>query len=357
MTTKEDTGTLDERKFALDAEMQRREIALKEAEVTRRGLTATQATVAGSVLALISGIVGALIAAWSSQTIATGNSLTSLQIEQLKAQGSLDLEKSKQDATIALERKKFETSLILDAIKTPSRADAIRNLKFFVAAGFVTDADGKIAKLNDDSLPSIGAPSQESAGRALRSTGAIVQRSDSTTICTGVAVSPQHVVTANFCIGRPGSGATKPAVNFNTGGHSYPLELVAQQEQSRFALLQVEPTARLDTFLDRSRVRDPVLGERIYFALIHPDQQSVEVRTCSVVLAAVDKSDFEYDCPTGPGSAGAIIIGVKDDALLGVHHSKRLNTVGGVAAKISGALSDFASNLQAPDRAGSQSSR
>jgi hypothetical protein len=354
MTTNEDVGTLEERKFALDAEMQRREMALKEAEGARRGLTASQATIAGAVLALVSGVLGALIAAWSSQNIATGNSLTSLQIEELKAKGSLDLEKSKQLATEALERKKFETSLILDAIKTPSRADAIRNLKFFVAAGFVTDTDGRIAKLNDDSLPSIGAPSQESAGRALRSTGAIVSRADSATICTGVAISQQHIVTASFCIG---GSAEREVVNFKTGGQAYPLRLIAQQEQSKFALLEVESIARLDTFLDRSRVRDPVLGERIYFALIHPDQQSVEVRTCSVILVAADKGDFEYDCPAGAGSAGAIIIGVKDDALLGVHHSKRMNALGGVGAKISGALSAFASHLQPPDRAGSQSAR
>lgn len=354
MTTNDD-ATLEERRFALDAEIQRRDMALKEAEVTRRGLTASQATIAGAALALVSGVLGALIAAWSSQNIATGNSLTSLQVEKLKVTGNLNLEKSKQLATEALERKKFETSLILDAIKTPSRADAIRNLKFFVAAGFVTDTDGRIAKLNDDSLPSIGAPSQESAGRALRSTGAIVLRSDRTIICNGVAISPQHIVTASFCISGSGSGAAKLTVDFKTGGQSYPLRLIAQQEQSKFALLEVEPTNRLDAFLDRSRVRDPVLGERIYFAVMHPDQQSVEVRTCSVILVAADKGDFEYDCPTGSGSAGAIIIGVKDDALLGVHHSKRANALGGIGAKISGALSGFASHLQSADQAGSRS--
>jgi hypothetical protein len=353
MATKEDFGTLDERKFALDAEMQRREMALKEAEVNRRGLSASQATIAGAVLALVSGVVGALITAWSSQNIATGNSLTSLQVEKLKVTGNLDLEKSKQLATEALERKKFETSLILDAIKTPSRADAIRNLKFFVAAGFVTDLDGRIAKLSDDSLPSIGAPSQESAGRALRSTGAIVARANSAAICTGVAISQQHVVTASFCLGR---SEPRQAVNFKTAGQSYPLRLVAQQEQSKFALLEVESTARLDTFLDRSRVRDPVQGERIYFAMFHPDHP-VEVRTCSITKVAENKEDFEYDCPTGDGSAGAIIIGVKDDALLGMHHSGPANNLGGIGAKISRALSTLAGHLQASDRAGSQTAR
>src|SRR5262249_22056403 len=85
--------------------------------------------------------------------------LTSLQIEKLKAEGNLELERSKQAATESLERKKFETSLILDAIKTASRSDAIRNLKFFVAAGFVSDPDGKIVRLDDSILPSISTPS------------------------------------------------------------------------------------------------------------------------------------------------------------------------------------------------------
>src|SRR5262245_55125992 len=133
--------TLEDRKFALDSEIRLREVALKEAEA-KRGLTAAQATIAGAVIALISGVIGALIAAWSSQNIETGKSLNSLQIEELKVKGNLDLEGSRQKAAEALERNKFETSLILEAIKTPARSDAIRNLKFFVAAGFVTDTGG-----------------------------------------------------------------------------------------------------------------------------------------------------------------------------------------------------------------------
>src|SRR5438876_3989467 len=106
MTDDRNRITLGERKFALDAEIQRREMALKEAEGSRRGLSAAHATLAGAVLALISGALGALIAAWSSQSIESGKSLNSLQIEELKAKGNLDLEKSKQLATEALERKK-----------------------------------------------------------------------------------------------------------------------------------------------------------------------------------------------------------------------------------------------------------
>jgi hypothetical protein len=191
MISEGDSVQLEERKFELDAEIRRREMAIKEAEAKRTGLSAAQATIAGAVLALVSGVAGALITALSSQSIETGKSLTSLQIEELRTKGNLDIERSKQLATESLERKKFETSLILEAIKTSSRADAIRNLKFFVAAGFVSDPDDKIARLSDESLPSISMPSQESAGRALRATGKIaVSSSDGEFVCTGRGYQP-----------------------------------------------------------------------------------------------------------------------------------------------------------------------
>jgi hypothetical protein len=336
-TMKEDTAQIDERRFALDAEIQRREIALKEMEAKRGGLTASQATIAGALLALISGVLGAFIAAWSSQNIETGKSLTSLQIEELKAKGNLDLERSKQLATEALERKKFETSLILEAIKTPSRTDAIRNLKFFVSAGFVDDPDGKISKLGDDSLPSIGTPSAESASRAIRATGRIqvVSEDGAKFLCTGVAVSPQHVITASFCVGGSIGKAATTKVEFNNGGRTYPLRLVSQQEQSKLALLKVDSTATLDTFLDRTRIRDPLLGERIYFALALANQESIQLLTCEVSTNPATENDFEHNCPTGGGSAGAILIAVSDNALLGIHHSRK-STGGdtGTAAKL-----------------------
>jgi hypothetical protein len=51
-----DETRLEERKFEFEAEIRRREIKLKEAEAGRGGLTASQAAVAGAVLALVSGV-------------------------------------------------------------------------------------------------------------------------------------------------------------------------------------------------------------------------------------------------------------------------------------------------------------
>ncbi|MBV8751779.1 MAG: hypothetical protein JO328_02865 [Hyphomicrobiales bacterium] len=159
MASEQEPPSLEERKFALDAEIRRREAALKEVVSNRRGLSAAQATIAGAAIALVSGVAGALITAWSSQNVEAGKSLTLLQIEKLKAEGNLELERTKQTAVESLERKKFETSLILDAIKTTSRAESIRNLKFFVAAGFVSDPERRIINLDDSALPSLNPPS------------------------------------------------------------------------------------------------------------------------------------------------------------------------------------------------------
>ncbi|WP_428667689.1 phage tail tip lysozyme [Reyranella sp.] len=150
---------LEERRFELDAEIKRRELAIKEAEIAKKtGLSTAQATVAGATLALISGLAGALISAWSTRDIEGGKALASQAIEQSKVQGTLKLEQIRQEATLALEQKKFETNLIFEAIKQPSREDSIRNLQFFVAAGFIADKDGKISKLPLDKLPSSPSP-------------------------------------------------------------------------------------------------------------------------------------------------------------------------------------------------------
>jgi len=328
-------------------------MALKETESksTRKGLTTAQVSIAGAIIALVSGVAGASITAWSSRSIESEKSLASLRIEELKAQGNLDLEKSKQQATESLERKKFETQLILEAIKTPSRSDAIRNLKFFVAAGFVSDPDGKILSLRDESLPSISAPSQESSNRALRATGVIHTVTNGGVFqCTGVALTPHHVITASFCIRGPeGRKNAVVGIQFEVGGKKYPLELVSGFE-STLVLLKVQSEDALDQFLDWTRVREPVVGERIYLALSEYQKKSIELRQCEVIGNA--PKDFEHNCSTGPGSAGAVIIAVRDDALLGIHHSGK-SADGreiGIAAKLSAALSGLRLSLNGLDQ-------
>jgi hypothetical protein len=195
----QESSELAERRFELDAEIRRREIAIKEKQARGGWLTAQQATIAGAVLALVSGVAGAVISAYSSQRIEAGKSLSSLQIEELRSKASIELEKSKQLASEALEARRFETTLILDAIKTPSRVDAIRNLKFFVAAGFILDPSGKIAKLNDEDLPSISGPTSSDERR---------RKSDQAAFVPGAGEEGAHAVEAGPTGSRPSGNGT-----------------------------------------------------------------------------------------------------------------------------------------------------
>ena len=141
----------------------RDEVRIKLAELRATsgrgwGFTAAQATVAAAVLAVISGIGGAFIQSMTTRDVEAGKSSAALSIEKMKVEGDLELDRQKQTAAAILARQEFETKLILKAIETPDRQEAIRNLHFFLTAGFIQDRDGKIASLQESQLPSITPP-------------------------------------------------------------------------------------------------------------------------------------------------------------------------------------------------------
>jgi hypothetical protein len=136
MPTKQESGWIEERRLALTI----------------------QVAIAGAVIAVVVGVIG--VAAWSWQKAEARRSLDLSRIEELRTKANLELEKSRQLAAEALERKKFQTALILEVIKG-SASEAIRNLKFFVDAGFVEDPEGRIAKLSEARVQSmVAGPSQ-----------------------------------------------------------------------------------------------------------------------------------------------------------------------------------------------------
>jgi hypothetical protein len=51
------------------------------------------------------------------------------------------------DNQIQLERQRLKANLILEAVKTGDREKAVKNLSFFLEAGFIEDKDGNIAAL------------------------------------------------------------------------------------------------------------------------------------------------------------------------------------------------------------------
>jgi len=131
----------EERRHALDNDLKVRELQL----ASGRGLhfTSAQATVVAAALALASAAFGGLIQAWAARNVEATKNAALIEIEKVKAEG-----------TEKLDREKFETSLIMKAIETPGRDDQIRNLQFFLAAGFIKDPEGKIKNISLSDYPS-----------------------------------------------------------------------------------------------------------------------------------------------------------------------------------------------------------
>ena len=74
--------------------------------------------------------------------------------EKIEAEAKYSLKnKSTILKSIAI-REKFETTLILKATEALKRDDQIRNLTFFLNAGFIRDPEGKIARIDQTAYPS-----------------------------------------------------------------------------------------------------------------------------------------------------------------------------------------------------------
>ena len=154
-----------------------RELKRHEIEVNRgRGFTFTsaQATIAAAALALLSAVLGGLIQGAITRDVEKGKNQALLEIEKLKDEATIQLEQQKQDAAERLDRAKFETTLILKATEAANREDQIRNLKFFLNAGFIRDPDNKIAKMDDFGIPIFGAANGAWWSQLLRSGLALV---------------------------------------------------------------------------------------------------------------------------------------------------------------------------------------
>jgi len=165
---------------------------------------------------------------------------------------------------------------------------------------------------------------------------------------TAVAISPRHVITADFCVIR--AGKSDPTIQLKVAQQTYPLRLISHSEQSRLALLEISSAARLESYLDHSRIREPALGEFVYFAISTPEQ-GIQLQTCKVIQGGTSENDFHHDCATGGGSAGAVVVAVSDDSLLGIHHSGTVggNKKEGVASKLKASLPKLSTGISSLD--------
>jgi hypothetical protein len=70
-----------------------------------------------------------------------------IAVEKLKADSEISLARDKLDFDQKHDVKQFESTLILNATKPENIGDRIRNLRFFVTAGLLSDVGGKIMTL------------------------------------------------------------------------------------------------------------------------------------------------------------------------------------------------------------------
>jgi hypothetical protein len=159
-------ATFDRRYRLLELRERREDRALKRQELQinqGRGIkfTSAQATVAAAALALFSAAIGGWIQSAATRDVEAAKNQALLAVEELKAKSSIELEKQKQSAAEHLDRAKFETTLILRATEAARREDQVRNLKFFLDAGFIADPNGKIQAIHEDAYPSLPPPVAE----------------------------------------------------------------------------------------------------------------------------------------------------------------------------------------------------
>jgi hypothetical protein len=92
-------------------------------------------------------LIGGILTLAGNIGVAYYNGLTSRDQELIKARNALDLE-----------REKAKASLILQAIASSNPQTAQRNILFFIEAGFIPDAEGKLRAAASKYLPVLPSP-------------------------------------------------------------------------------------------------------------------------------------------------------------------------------------------------------
>jgi uncharacterized protein YecT (DUF1311 family) len=110
--------------------------------------TGTHATILVALLGTIGTATGAIFTAREN-----------LRVEETRRAAATDLERAKHDAATNLARLEFEIKLIFRAIEGSDSSERIRNLHFFLDAGFLRDPEGRIRKLDPSKFPSKVNPS------------------------------------------------------------------------------------------------------------------------------------------------------------------------------------------------------
>jgi hypothetical protein len=377
----------EERRLQSDAELKRSELSQAAGYGLR--FTAAQATVAAAVLALISGTAGAVIQALMTKDVEASKSGALIKIEEIKAKANIELERQKQDAAERLDRLKFETSLIAKATESVNREEQIRNLKFYLSAGFLKDEEGKISRMDVRDFPSspqpemrpvrelasvTALPTDDPIRESARPVGMIATRAEGSLpvgICTGWIISANYIITASHCVTflnlADGKKIERQDLVFLLGylssyerGDAYRLEEVIElNERVGYAVLKVDPAAAVKYGTLPWRTREPTLGERV-FVVQHPGGgvQRVSDSDCAVtaanpatVVSVDNKFIFAYRCKEPhvfDRSSGAPIFSQRDKSILGIDFAQA-DGVTGVGVRI-GAVQEASKNIPPPAR-------
>jgi uncharacterized protein YecT (DUF1311 family) len=110
--------------------------------------TATHATIIVALLGAIGTGAGAIFTAREN-----------LRLEEARRVAAAELEQAKHNAAADLARMEFEIKLIFRAIEGSDSTERIRNLQFFLDAGFLRDPEGRIRNLDPSKFPSKVNPS------------------------------------------------------------------------------------------------------------------------------------------------------------------------------------------------------
>jgi hypothetical protein len=328
----------EERRHAVDAELKRQEISASTGRAFR--FTTAQATVAAAVLALVSGAVGGLVQAWTTRDVEESKSTALIKIEEVKAKANIDLE-----------RQRFETGLITKATESPKREEQIRNLKFYLAAGFLSDPEHKIAAMNEDQYPSSPPPSiaappmlpriavlaSDSAIRTiarpigLLSFNSAHENTGPSGICTGWLVDASHVITASYCVSGSGIEANKFAfrlgfLSAEEPGNLYSVTSIAELDgKVGYAILNIDAAAGKKYGWLPLRTRSPERDEEIMIVQYAGGSvEQVSEQDCTVIdssstfILSVEMKGFTHRCRQEPGSGGAPVLAKRDNAILGI---------------------------------------
>jgi S1-C subfamily serine protease len=298
----------------------------------------------------------------ATRDVEAGKNKAQIAIEELKVRGNIDLEKQKQDAAERLDRAKFETTLILKATEASRREDQIRNLKFFLTAGFIRDPDNKIANMIETAYPSSPPPAVErvrtaadiSADIFMGSKGAVglvtiisednngMPREDAGTCF--VVSKDGYALTAAHLFSQIGNGRTKQ-ISIALGSNAaprMPAELVKIDQEADIALVKLSSNieyAPIGISRERPQVAEP------FFVIGFPFPEKVDTVISSGIVSSLNEGGGKIGISLffSPGLSGSPVFGKNGDVVAMAIGNRRDDLAQTVAIPINFARSMLAS--------------